>query len=310
MGSVNVETLIRSEYADAVDARLASFDTYVEYQLREARRALPFLAKFFPLHNARVLDIGAGRGGKSIAYAQAGMQITAMDVDRSSLKVAADSARKHGAQIDFLVADGAVLPLPANHFDAILLDSVIEHTRDPRAIMVECWRVLKTNGIVFVVFPPYYGPLSGHIDDYVMIPWLHLLPKKYVERYLLTRPSQPGILTPRDAFEVYLTLNRLSIFHFRQFAQRAGFQFAYERARPFLTHPGMRLAAGLLATLRHPSVANLRGVLARARREFSFGTFVLFLLLSFISPFVFVPLLQEIAAGAYKAVLRKSEPSQ
>jgi uncharacterized membrane protein len=44
----------------------------------------------------------------------------------------------------------------------------------------------------------------------------------------------------------------------------------------------------------------------RARREFSLGTFVLFILLAAISPLAFIPFLQEFSAGAVKCVLRKN----
>ena len=303
---MSVETLLDAAYAESVDARLASSDAYVEYQMREAQRALPFLGKFFQIQGARVLEIGAGRGGKGIAYAQAGMRLTALDVDQPALKIAADSARRRGAPIQFLIGDGAGLALPENFFDAILLDSVIEHTREPSAVLAECWRVLKPGGIVLVVFPPWYGPLSGHIDDFVMIPWFHLLPRQIVENYLLAKKQAIGILAPRDAFEVFLSLNHLTIFRFRQFARRAGFRLAYARVRPFLTHPGMRLAVGLVSAFRHaPRWEKLRAAFARARREFSLGSFLLFLLLGAISPLVFVPLAQEVAVGGYKCVLKK-----
>ncbi|MBI5652223.1 MAG: class I SAM-dependent methyltransferase [Chloroflexi bacterium] len=298
-------SVIESGYTDALDTRLASYDAYIEYQTHEARRALSFLARFFDLTRARVLEIGAGRGGKGIAYARAGVHITALDVDGDALALGALAARQRDVTIRFLASDGARLPFPANAFDAILLDSVIEHVRDPQAVLCECARVLKTGGGVFVVFPPFYGPLSGHIDDYILIPWFHLLPRRVVERALMQH--QPlGILTPRDAFAVYTTLNGLTTFDFRRFARRAGFRFEYWRARPFLTHPGTRFAVGLLAALRQPPRAkNLRAVFARARREFSLGTFALFILLSALAPLVFVPFLQEFSTGAVKCVLRK-----
>lgn len=304
---MSLESLIESNYADSVDARLASYDAYIQYQLEEARRVLPFLGGFFSPQGARVLEIGNGRGGKGIAYARTGMCVTALDVDARSLKIAADSARAYQTTIRFLAADGAKLPFPDDHFDAIILDSVLEHTREPRVVLAECYRVLKAGGIAFVVFPPWFGPLAGHIDDYVMIPWFHLLPKSMVERTLLARPDLPGIFSARDAFDVYQTLNRLSIFRFRQQVRQTGFKIAYQRARPFLTHPGMRLVAGFVSAFRHPPRgARLRATLARALDEFSLGTFCLFLLLSAIAPLVFIPIVQEVAVGGYRCVLKKT----
>jgi ubiquinone/menaquinone biosynthesis C-methylase UbiE len=304
---MGIESVIDPEYTQAVDARLASYDAYIEYQMQEARRTIPFLSKFFPIQGARVLEVGTGRGGKGIAYACEGMNVTALDVDAPSLELGAQAAHARDASIRFLVGDGTRLPFPADHFDAILIDSVIEHVGDPQALLTECQRVLRRGGIVFVVFPPFYGPLSGHIDDYVMIPWFHLLPRGIVEKMLMSRPQQKGILAPRGAFEVYCSLNGLTIFQFKHMSRRAGFGMPYFRVRPFLTHPGTRLAVGLLSALRHrPRRQNLSAVLGRARREFDLGTFLLFILLSAISPLVFVPILQEIAAGGCKCVLRKA----
>jgi ubiquinone/menaquinone biosynthesis C-methylase UbiE len=291
---------------DSVDARLNSYDAYVEYQRQEAQRALPFLARFFDTQKARVLEIGAGRGGKGIAYAQEGLRVTSLDVDVAALQAGADAARQCGTAVNYLAGDGTRLPFHADSFDAILLDSVIEHVGDPLMLLQECRRVLKRGGIVFVVFPPFYGPLSGHIDDYILIPWFHCLPRVIVKRKLFALNRQIGFLTPHDAYAVYATLNRLTIFHFWRDARRAGFVFAYWRVRPFLTHPGTRFVVGLLAALRHPPrLQNLRAALAQARREFTFGGFLLFLLLSALAPLVFVPFAQEIAAGGVKVVLRK-----
>ncbi|MBI5305136.1 MAG: class I SAM-dependent methyltransferase [Chloroflexi bacterium] len=303
---MSIESTLHPDYLDALDARLASFDAYIEYQTQEAQRALPFLARFFDIRTARVLELGAGRGGKGIAYAHEGMRVTALDVDVPALALGARAAAQHRADIRFLAGDGVSLPFPSDSFDAILLDSVIEHVRDPLAVLRECARVLTRGGLVFVVFPPFYGPLSGHIDDYISIPWFHLLPRRIVERALM-RHKPIGILTPREAFEVYATLNGLTIFNFRRWARRAGFTDDYFRARPFLTHPGTRLTVGLFDALRRPPRAQkIRAVFQRARREFTFGTALLFALLVALAPLVFVPLLQEIAAGGVKCVLRKS----
>ncbi len=301
-----LESLIDSAYVQSIDGRLASHGAYVDYQMREAYRALPFLAQFFPIQGARVLEVGSGHCGKGMAYACAGMSLTALDVDIRTLEQGAATARARGIPAWFLGADAASLPFPDDYFDAILLDSVIEHVADPLAVLAECKRVLKTGGIIFIVFPPYYGPLSGHFDDYIMIPWLHVLPHGIVKRLLLSRRSQPGFVSPLQAFTVYTSLNRLTIFRLKRMAHRIGLRFSYLRVRPFLTHPGMRLVAGIAAALVHPPRGPvLRAVWLRARREFTVGTALLFLLLCALSPLVYVPILQEVAAGGCKCVLKK-----
>ncbi len=296
-----------TRYIESVDARLASHEAYIDYQMQEARRAIPFLAKYMRLQNARVLEVGAGLGGKGIAYSLEGMQVTSLDLEVESLTRAAQAATVRGAGIRFLAADGTRLPFSAGYFDAVLLDSVIEHVKDPAALLAECARVLKRGGIAFVVFPPFYGPLSGHIDDYILIPWFHLLPGQMVRRTLLAKRERKGILTAETAFEVFESLNGLTARRFKQRSQAAGFHFAYWRVRPFLTHPGTRLVMGLAGAVRRPPrLRQVTETLARAWREFDLGTFLLFIVLAGISPLVFVPVAQEIAAGGCKAVLVKS----
>ena len=86
-----------------------------------------------------------------------------------------------------------------------------------------------------------------------------------------------GILTPREAFAVFSSLNGLTIFQLREFVRRAGFHFDYWRVRPFLTHPGMRLVVGLVSAMGNPPrLKNLFNVIARARREFSVECFACF----------------------------------
>ncbi|MDE3090459.1 MAG: class I SAM-dependent methyltransferase, partial [Chloroflexota bacterium] len=214
-----IESVIDADYVASVDARLNSLDAYIEYQMQEARRALPFLARFLDARNARVLEVGAGRGGKGIAYAREGMRVTSLDVDVAALQLGADAARRNHAAMNFLAGDGARLPFPADSFDAVFLDSVIEHVEDPFALLQECHRVLSHGGIAFVVFPPFYGPLSGHIDDYILIPWFHCLPREVVKSKLLAIHRTIGILTPRDAYQTYATLNHLTIIGFRRAAR-------------------------------------------------------------------------------------------
>lgn len=306
--TLGIESAVRSEYVAAVDARLASRDAYIEYQIREAERALPFLSRFFPIQSAQVLEIGSGLGGKGIAYARAGMKVTSLDIDVTSLAYAAQAADRRSAALDVLVSDGMRLPFPEESFDAILLDSVMEHVDDPRGVLGECARVLKRGGIVFVVFPPYYGPLSGHIDDYISIPWFHLLPRHLVRRALLACKQDKGILSPQITFQVYMSLNGMTIRNFRRHVSNAGLKIEYWLVRPFLTHPGTRLVVRMAGAIkRPPRLAQLRAALKQAWSEFSVGTALLFLLLGAISPLVFVPILQEIAAGGCKCILRKPE---
>ncbi len=301
-----IHSAIAAEYIASVDSRLASPESYIEYQIQEARRAMPFLSRYLSFRGASVLEVGGGMGGQGIAYACEGMRVVSLDIDQPALEHAARAARQRGAPVSILAADGTALPFPSDWFDAVLLDSVIEHVHDPGMLLLECGRVLKRGGIVFVVFPPFYGPLSGHIDDFCLIPWFHLLPKRIVENTLLNSGETKGFLTPNAAVQVYASLNHMTVRLFRKLTRRAGLRIEYIRVRPFLTHPGTRLIVGLAQSVRRPPrLLQMREAVGRARKEFNLRTGALFVLLSALGPLAFVPGLQDMVAGGCKAVLRK-----
>ena len=48
-------------------------------------------------------------------------------------------------------------PFPANHFDSIIFDNVIEHLDDPRLLLSEIQRVLKPGGLFIIGVPTVKG---------------------------------------------------------------------------------------------------------------------------------------------------------
>lgn len=69
-----------------------------------------------------------------------------------------------GDNID-LVASIYRLPFPDGSVDGIIVQSVLEHLKDPKKALTECHRVLKKNGFVFSRTPFLY-PLHGAPEDY------------------------------------------------------------------------------------------------------------------------------------------------
>ena len=64
-----------------------------------------------------------------------------------------------------VVADGHRLPFPEGAFDAIILQSVIEHVREPELMIAESARVLKKGGVLWVEAPFLY-PVHDESDYY------------------------------------------------------------------------------------------------------------------------------------------------
>lgn len=115
--------------------------------------------------NARILDVGCGRGVLLSSLADYGHEMHGMDVSETAVQ-GADSR----AQIK--VADCLVqCDYPRDHFDQVILWHVLEHLTNPREILREINRILKPGGQVIVAVPNFSslqsqwsGPAWFHLD--------------------------------------------------------------------------------------------------------------------------------------------------
>ena len=97
----------------------------------------------------RLLDLGAGLGDLLVTAQSRGYDVTGIEYSASS--VARANARLGAA----IVRQGTIESVrpPDGSYDVCMLSDVIEHTRDPLAVLDQVWRVLKPGGAVFVATP-------------------------------------------------------------------------------------------------------------------------------------------------------------
>lgn len=62
-----------------------------------------------------------------------------------------------------VVCDAHKLPFKTNYFDAIICTALLEHVSDPQKVVLEIYRTLKPNGVVYVEIPFLQG---YHSDPY------------------------------------------------------------------------------------------------------------------------------------------------
>lgn len=97
----------------------------------------------------RVLELGAGRGIASWAFAKAGWEVTALEPDPSEVVGAGAIralARDTGVSIEVVEEWGESLPFPEERFDLVYGRAVFHHARDLDAFCREAARVLKPGG--------------------------------------------------------------------------------------------------------------------------------------------------------------------
>ncbi len=101
----------------------------------------------------KVLDIGFGSGMYSVAFAKAGAETHALEVNDVLHQIARENARDAGVNVDFRVYDGTTFPFANDFFDYLFSVSVIEHVTDARMLLRQAGRVLKPGGKFYLAFP-------------------------------------------------------------------------------------------------------------------------------------------------------------
>lgn len=138
-------------------ARYDGLADWYDAEFAEARSGLAARAIVLRLlgePRGRLVDIGCGTGAHTVAFAEAGWQVSGVDVSQDQLRL----ARERG--LDVLQADACSLPLDDESFDAAV--SIFTHTdMDGFAGAVrEIARVLRPGGqLVYLgVHPCFVGP--------------------------------------------------------------------------------------------------------------------------------------------------------
>jgi len=102
----------------------------------------------------RVLDLGAGRGIVSQAFAHTGSAVTACEPEASAIvgRAAIESlATRMGKPIEVVDAQGEALPFAANSFDVVYGRAVLHHAGDLGQFCSEAARVLRPGGAALFV---------------------------------------------------------------------------------------------------------------------------------------------------------------
>jgi SAM-dependent methyltransferase len=98
----------------------------------------------------KVLDLGAGRGISSYAFAQAGCNVTSLEPnpsDNVGAGLIEQLAKESGSAIDVVKEYAETLPFDDETFDVVYGRAVMHHARDLRQFCQEAARVLKPKGI-------------------------------------------------------------------------------------------------------------------------------------------------------------------
>ena len=109
-----------------------------------------------PVKGKKILEVGAGMGGDSIFLAKIGGVVTVVDFTKEALGLISHNAKKEGVKIRTVQTDARNMPFADNTFDIIFHQGLLEHFKEPQALLEEQKRVLKPGGYIVVDVPQRY----------------------------------------------------------------------------------------------------------------------------------------------------------
>lgn len=160
--------------------------------------ALDFLDRLQVSPGTRMLDVACGAGQIAIPAAQAGADVTGIDIATNLVEQARARAREAGVNARFEEGDAEMLPFPDASFD--LVTSLIGAMFAPRPDMVaaELLRVSQPGGrIVMANWTPdgHVGQMFKTIGKHVPPPPLMVSPVKWGDEATVRERLEPGSTT-------------------------------------------------------------------------------------------------------------------
>ncbi len=103
------------------------------------------LCKYF--NKGLILDLGSGKGSRSLFLQSKGLKTIAFDINQSSLDL-------YNNKIKTVCGDmNNGLPFESGTFNGVLCTEVLEHTSTPDKVISEISRVLKEDGTLVITTP-------------------------------------------------------------------------------------------------------------------------------------------------------------
>lgn len=136
-----------------------------------------------PKSGQSVLDMAAGTGSSTAAFAHPGVRLVAGDFSEGMLA----EGRKRHPEIEFVFADATKLPFKAKEFDATTISFGLRNVVDVEAALSEMFRVTKPGGrIVICEFSKVSNPVLRPFYNFYLrkvLPAFSSLASKTPEAY-------------------------------------------------------------------------------------------------------------------------------
>ncbi len=146
---------------------------------------IPWICKNIDLKGKRILEIGCGTGSSTVALAEQKANVTGIDLDEDSLKVAKDRMDVYGLKAEFICANANDVfdSLRDQKFDIIIFYASLEHMDYNERIdaLKKYYSILEKNSFLIVIETPNR---LWYFDEHTsLLPYFNWLPDRLAYDY-------------------------------------------------------------------------------------------------------------------------------
>jgi ubiquinone/menaquinone biosynthesis C-methylase UbiE len=190
------------------------------WQERQQAERLRLIARYGgALPGRRILDLGSGMGGASVALALAAAAPLALEYNRAYCDITRLRAARYDISLPVVNGAGEQLPFVDASFDLVIAWDVVEHVQDPRLLLAELARVLRPGGRALLTVINRFAFRDPHYH----LPLLNWLPRRLAEAIIERRGRSKAAADFSDRQRL-AEMHYYTIAGFRRLAARYGFR--------------------------------------------------------------------------------------
>jgi SAM-dependent methyltransferase len=150
--------------ASTAQTRFRSEYDYALWEYLRSAKLVEALERAGVELRGRVLDAGCGSGGTALSLAEETGFAVGLDLEArfrdSGTRLRSERRVSNAA---FVQGNGQQLPFRADSFDLVLSHSVIEHVVSAEDYLLECRRVLRSGGLLYLSTAPWLSLAGAHL---------------------------------------------------------------------------------------------------------------------------------------------------